>query len=634
MAWAVWSRHLRHDASEPDWPDRDRFVLSAGHGSALLYALLHLFGYPLQIGDLRRFRQLGSRTPGHPERGHTPGVEVTTGPLGQGIANAVGLALAERLSAKRYNVDPLEPVVDHRTFVLCSDGDLMEGVSGEASSLAGHLGLGRLVVLYDDNRISIDGPTALAFSEDVGARYRAYGWDVHEVDDGNDVAAIGRAVGEALADGDRPSFIRVRTTIGFGAPTKAGTSGAHGAALGPEEASALKARFGWPAASFFVPEDVRCRLAELVAARRADRPRWERRLAAMREARPELGAEWDRRLAGRLAPGVLDALPTFEGAAMATRSASGRVLGELAAVMPELVGGSADLTESTCADTGGAAVARGTFAGRQIHFGVREHAMAAVCNGIAIHGGFRPFGSTFLVFSDYARPGLRLAALMGLPVVHLYTHDSIGLGEDGPTHQPVEHLAALRAMPGVAVLRPADANETSEAWRVALERRDGPTVLALSRQSLPTLPAGPRGWIGRAGARAIYHGDDPADVVIVATGSEVALALGAAERLDAHGTVARVVSMPWRERFMSLPEHERIKVVPRGVPVLVVEAGAAQGWDVLTSGNGAVLCLDRFGASGKGPDVLRSLGFSVEHVEAVAAALARRRVAMPVGGSA
>jgi transketolase len=634
MAWAVWSRFLRHDPTRPGWPDRDRFVLSAGHGSALLYALLHLFGYDVSVDDLRCFRQLGSRTPGHPEHGLTPGVEVTTGPLGQGIAHAVGLALAERMAAARFGTGDGEPIVDHRTFVLCSDGDLMEGVSGEASSLAGHLALGRLVVLWDDNRISIDGSTALAFAEDVCARYRAYGWGVHEVDDGNDVDAVASAVAAALADPARPSFIRVRTTIGYGAPTKAGTAGVHGAPLGPEEAAGLRRRFGWPDAPFSVPDDVRDRLRPLVDQGVARRRRWEHRLGEWADRHPEPAAEWKRRVAGRVDPTGLDGCEPFApGTSLATRTASGRVLATLRETVPELVGGSADLTESTCARLAGEAVGAGRYHPRQIHFGVREHAMAAICNGIALHGAFRPFGTTFLVFSDYARPALRLAALMRLPVVHVYTHDSIGVGEDGPTHQPVEHLAALRAIPGVAVIRPADANETVDAWRTALGRAEGPTVLALSRQPLPVLPPGDPGWIARTGARVVHRPDGPPDVAIVATGSEVSSALAVAQRLGRRGTAASVVSMPWRERFAGLDPATRATILPPGVPVVVVEAGVRQGWDAIAGTGGAVVCLERFGVSGRGPAVQAALGFGPDEVADVVLAVLRGAVDVGVDAS-
>jgi transketolase len=654
-AWVLWSRHLRFDPTDPAWPDRDRFVLSAGHGSMLLYALLHVSGYDLPLSELRRFRQWGSATPGHPEFGHTPGVETTTGPLGQGIANAVGLALAERMAAARYNAAGEEPVVDHRTFVICSDGDLMEGVSGEAASLAGHLGLGRLVVLYDDNGITIDGETHLAFTEDVGARFAAYGWHVTRVVDGEDVVALEAALAEALAEEDRPSLVPVCTTIGFGAPTKAGTAAAHGAPLGPEELAATKVRFGWTEEPFVVPPDVGAAFARLAAAGRDRRCAWEARWATWAARHPQLAADWDRALARALPEGALDALPGFEdGASLATRAASGRVLSALAERIPELVGGSADLAESTNVALPGPPVRAGDYGGRVLHFGVREHAMAAIANGLALHGGFRPVVSTFLIFSDYLRPALRLSALMGQPVVYVFTHDSVGLGEDGPTHQPVEHLAALRAVPNLAVLRPADARETAEAWAVALARTDGPTALVLSRQALPVLPphpastaggpesastaggpesastaggpesastAGgpaPHGWLAARGARVVRAGGGYPDVVIVATGSEVALSLAAADLLDETQVAARVVSMPWRERFEELDPTDQEALLPYGVPRLVVEAASPQGWREVTGDRGRIHGLRRFGASAPGSVALAGLGFSPEAVAAAA----------------
>ncbi|MGH9247836.1 MAG: transketolase [Acidimicrobiales bacterium] len=625
MAWVLWSRFLRHDPRDPTWADRDRFVLSAGHGSALLYALLHVFGYTLPLDELRRFRQWGSRTPGHPEAALTPGVETTTGPLGQGFANAVGMALAERMLAARYNRAGLA-VVDHRTYVLASDGDLMEGVSHEAASLAGHLGLGRLVVLYDDNGVTIDGPTALTFSDDTCARFAAYGWHTQRVDDGNGIDSLTDAIAAAVAVADRPSLVAVRTTIGFGAPSVAGTAAAHGAPLGAEELAATRRRFGWPDRAFHVPPDVAARCRELARAGRTAHALWNDTVDAWEAAEPTLAAELARIRAGRL-----PALDDLEGAVAssreATRVASGRVLARLAECVPEVVGGSADLAGSTNADLPGAAVTAGDYGGRVIHFGVREHAMAAMLNGIALHGGLRPFGSTFLVFSDYLRPALRLSALSGLPVVYVFTHDSIGLGEDGPTHQPVEHLAGLRAIPNLAVLRPADGHETARAWEVALERRDGPTAIVLTRQAVPPLPPTPGAWFGQAGARLVSGvgtRDRPA-VTLVATGSEVALAVEAADILRRdHDLAVRVVSMPWRERFLSLPSASRDDLVPAAVPTVVVEAGAPQGWEGVAGPEGAIVALDRFGASAPGATVLRELGFRPDVVVAAATAAVTR----------
>ncbi|MCL2585989.1 MAG: transketolase [Streptosporangiales bacterium] len=612
-AYTLWSRFLRHDPSRPGWPDRDRFVLSAGHGSALLYALLHLSGYDLSLEDLRAFRQWGSKAPGHPEHGHTPGVETTTGPLGQGLGNAVGMALAERMLASRYNVPGLPPVVGHRTFVLASDGDLMEGISHEAASLAGHLRLGRLIVLYDDNEISIDGDTSLACGDDVERRFAGYGWQVRRVADGNDTAAISAALREAAADETRPSLIALRTRIGYGSPAVEGTAKAHGAPLGDGELARVKARFGWPAGrSFHVPSDVRRRFAELADAGARTRQDWEDRLDALRSADPRRAAEWDRTQAGWLPAGIDGFSTAFapEGP-VATRTASGKALRDLARVMPELVGGSADLTGSTCTDLAEGWVAPGDYGGRGLRFGVREHAMGAALNGIALHGGLRPFGSTFLVFSDYMRPAIRLAALMKLPVIYVFTHDSVAVGEDGPTHQPVEHLAALRTIPGLAVLRPADANETAAAWELAARRLDGPTALVLSRQGLPVLPP-PGGTLIREGARVAREGSLTPDVVLIATGSEVSLALEAADLLAAGQVTARVVSVPWRERFLATRLREEI--LPAGVPRVIVEAGSTDPWRALAGPSGTVIGVDSFGASGPGPEVMTRLGLSAPRV--------------------
>ena len=633
-AHVLWSRFLRHDPSCPSWPDRDRFVLSAGHGSMLLYALLHLYGYDLPMDELRAFRQWGSRTPGHPEYGHTVGVETTTGPLGQGLANAVGMALAERMLAARYKVtedgtedgtDRRRRLVDHWTYVLASDGDLMEGISHEAASLAGHLGLGRLVVLYDDNGITIDGRAELACSDDPAARFAAYGWHTDTVD-GEDADAIEAALRVAVADQRRPSLIAVRTRIGYGAPTRQGTAAAHGAPLGGEELARTRERFGWPADEpFHVPEDVRRYFATLAARGRRERLSWEARLAARRESEPRLIAEWDRIQAGELPADVDRVLPTFDQAdTVATRKASGAALRALAEVVPELVGGSADLAESTATCFEGGSVTAGDYAGRTVHFGVREHAMGAVCNGIALHRGLRPFGSTFLVFSDYLRPAVRMAALMRLPVIFVFTHDSIGLGEDGPTHQPVEHLTALRAIPNLAVLRPADANETAQAWRVALARTDGPSALVLSRQGLPVLPPAPDGAVTRAGAWIVRDPDADPDVVLIATGSEVSLALAAAEDLHADGIAARVVSMPWRERFLALDPRRAEEILPTATPRVAVEAGLPDPWLHLVGDTGEVVALRRFGASAPGEEVMAQLGMTASAVRAAARCAAGR----------
>ncbi len=612
LAWVLWSRYLRHDPADPSWADRDRFVLSAGHGSALQYALLHLFRYRLSTDDLRAFRQLGSRTPGHPEHGHTPGVETTTGPLGQGLANAVGMALAERMLAERFG-----PVVDHRTWVVAGDGCLMEGISHEAASLAGHLGLGRLVVLYDDNEITIDGPAGLSCSDDVHQRFAAYGWHTVAVEDGNDLDAIDRALAEAVAD-PRPSLVAVRTTIGFGARLVEGTAAAHGSPLGASELAGTRARFGWPDEAFHVPADVTARCAELAAEGARTHRAWDEQVAAWARSEPEAAARWRRGQAGEPTEEVERALRAVDvGAAGATRQASARVLSAVADVWPELVGGSADLAGSTGTAIGGGTVQRGSYGGRLISFGIREHAMAAILNGLALHGGLRVFGSTFLVFSDYLRPALRLTALMRLPVVYVLTHDSIAVGEDGPTHQPVEHVESLRLIPGLAVLRPCDAAETVDAWRLALARTDGPTALILSRQALPAVGECPPGTTGRTGARVVRSGGSSPDVTLLASGSEVDLSCRAAVVLEERGVSARVVSVPWREQLERRDPTTRADLIGSDV-VLAVEAGSRSGWVGLTGALERVVGLDGFGASGPGDAVREHFGLTPEHVADVA----------------
>jgi transketolase len=602
-AWAIFSRFLRHDPSAPQWPDRDRFVLSAGHGSALLYALLHLTGYDLPLDELRRFRQYGSRTPGHPEYGHTPGVETTTGPLGQGIANAVGMALAERMLAARCNTD--DQVVDHRIWVLAGDGDLMEGISHEAASLAGHLGLGRLVVVFDDNDITIDGPASQSCSDDALARFAAYGWQTLRVEDGEDLDAITAALQEAADDTGRPSLVAVRTVIGWGSSV-AGTSKAHGAPLGDAGVAAFKARLGWPDEPFHIPADVAAHCAELAERGRAARLDWEQRR----------GPVWDAWVADGVAQQI--ELPRFEpGTSVATRIASAAALQEVAAACPAVIGGSADLAGSTgtaLPDYG--VVDRTDYSGRTVHFGIREHAMAAALNGIAAHGGLRPFGSTFLVFADYLRPALRLSALMGLPVIYVLTHDSVAVGEDGPTHQPVEHVESLRIIPGLAVLRPADAHETAACWGLAMARTDGPTALVLTRQGLPVLDPVEAAELADRGARTVREPDTRPDVVLVATGSEVGLALAAADQLAGSQTAVRVVSVPWREQ--AVRSGALRDLVPADVPAVWLEVGSAVGWQALARPGDQVLGLDRFGASGPGAQVYAELGFTPQRVADVA----------------
>jgi transketolase len=619
VAYVLYSRFLKHDPENPSWPDRDRFVLSCGHASMLLYSVLHLTGYDLDLDDIKNFRQWGSKTPGHPEVEVVPGAEMTTGPLGQGVATSVGMALAEAHLAATFN-RPDHTVIDHRTWALCSDGDLMEGVSFEAASLAGHLKLDKLVWIWDDNRITIEGSTEIAVSDNIPARFVAHGWRVLEVEDANDLEALAEAFDQA-ADGDgRPTLIRVRSHIAFGAPTKQDTAGAHGAPLGAEEVRATKAAYGWPEEeTFLVPPEVRehCRKAALRGAEA--RKAWQAAADAWAAAEPELAAEWQRRLDRRLPEGWTSSLPVFEDdAKIATRGASGAVLNAIAGELPELVGGSADLAPSNKTFIADAGVVQATSLGhRNLHFGIREHGMGAILNGMALHGGVRPFGGTFLVFADYMRPAIRLAALMKQPVIYVFTHDSVWVGEDGPTHQPVEHMLALRAIPGLVVLRPADANETAAAWTVALERTTGPTALLLSRQGLPVLKeAREFGADGVArGAYILFDAESgkPA-VVVIATGGEVTLAVDAAAELAGRGIEARVVSMPSWELFAEQSEEYRRKVLPPAVPRLAVEAGVTLGWRDIVGDAGAVIGIDRYGASAPGAEVAKKLGLTVEAV--------------------
>jgi len=632
MAYALWQRHLAHNPADPQWPNRDRFVLSAGHGSMLLYSLLHLSGYDLPLSELQRFRQWESKTPGHPEYHWTPGVEATTGPLGQGSANAVGMAIAEAVLAQRYN-RPGHAIVDHWTYALVSDGDLMEGISAEAASLAAHLGLGKLVYLYDSNRVSLDGPLALSFSEDVAKRYEAYGWHVQRVEDGDrDLEAIDAALRAARAETKRPSLIIVNTTIGFGSPNKQGTSKAHGAPLGADEVKATKRALGCdPERSFDLPA---APLAELRSARergakaQAD---WQQRFAAWSKAHPELAAEWASAQRGELPAGWDEALPSFKaGQDPATREAGGKAIQALAARIPWLIGGDADLSESTKTAIEGSSDFRASGGGgRNLRYGVREHAMGAIANGIAYHGGLRSYTATFFVFSDYMRPAMRLAAMNHLPVTFVFTHDSVAVGEDGPTHQPVEHLAALRAMPNLHVLRPADANETSEAWRYAMKRGDGPCVLVLSRQKLPVLEGKAAGL-----ARGAYVLREPANgsarALLIASGSEVHVALKAQELLAAEGIAARVVSMPCWEAFAAQSESYRESVLPAAIRARVsIEAGATFGWERWVGSSGKALGIDRYGASAPGNVVLEKLGMTAEN----AARLVRAQLEATTAGA-
>ena len=622
MIYTVWDRFLRFDPADPAWPDRDRFVLSAGHGSALLYSILHLAGFDLPLEELKRFRQWGSRTPGHPEYGMTPGVEATTGPLGQGIANAVGMAVAEASLAARFN-RPGYPIIDHRTYVLASDGDLMEGVSYEAASFAGHLRLGKLIVLYDDNRMTIEGATDLTFSEDRRARFAASGWHVQEVSDGNDVGAICAAIERARGAADRPSFIAVRTYLGYGSPNRQDTPAAHGEPLGEEEVRLTRENLGWPPEPvFFIPEEVLHRFREARSRGAARRKEWSELLCMYRQEHPDLASEFERRIGGGLPEDWERELPVFSfgDAPVATRAASGKALNAVARAVPELVGGSADLAPSTIARiTESGDLAPAEFSGRNFRFGVREHGMGSILNGMALHGGFVPYGATFLVFSDYMRPPIRLAALSRLRVIFLFTHDSIGLGEDGPTHQPVEQLLGLRSVPGLLVLRPADANETVAAWKIALAQRDRPSALVLSRQKLPVLDIERYPHLSAGVSRGGYvladapEGERPS-AVIAATGSEVHAALSARKRLREDGVPVRVVSLPGLSLFAEQSAAYREEVFPAGAPIVAVEAGVSLGWKPYIGPGIEVIGIDRFGASAPGETVMEQYGISVEGI--------------------
>ncbi len=623
LSYLLWTRHLRYNPANPDWAGRDRFVLSCGHASMLLYSMLHLTGYDLSLDDLKAFRQWGSRTPGHPEVGHAPGVEVTTGPLGQGLGNAVGMAMASRLLAHRFN-RPGHEIVSHRVVALCSDGDMMEGVASEAASLAGMHKLSNLVAFFDDNRITIEGSTDLAFREDVAARFRAYGWNVLAVEDGNaDLDGMEAAMESAFSGGDRPSLVIVRTSIAYGCPNKQGTAGAHGSPLGDAEIALAKEKLGWPSSPpFLIPDDVRDHFREAVDRGARLEREWRLRFEAYAAAFPDLAREWERCVRGDLPEGWADGIPTFAPAsgAAATRSASRAVLNAIAAKLPELAGGSADLGPSneTVIRDGGEFLPGAPPGGRNFHFGVREHGMGAILNGMARHGGVIPYGATFFVFSDYMRPSIRLAALMGCRVIYVLTHDSVGVGEDGPTHQPIEHLASLRAMPNLHVFRPGDANETAVAWRMALERKAGPTLLVLTRQKIPVLP--PERVFGDDGARRGAYileeaeGGSPA-VLLLATGSEVSVAVAARKLLAEEGIAARVVSMPCWERFEEQEAEYREAVLPPSVSARVsVEAGSTFGWERYVGSGGASVGIDRFGASAPAERVFRELGITPENV--------------------
>ena len=615
VAYVLWSRFLKHNPTDPTWPDRDRFVLSGGHGSMLIYALLHLSGYDLSLDELRNFRQLGSRTPGHPEYGHTPGVETTTGPLGQGVATAVGMALAERYLAEQFN-RPDFTVVDHTTYVLAGDGDLMEGLSHEAAGIAGHLKLGKLIVLYDDNHITIDGSTDLSFTENTLQRFEAYGWHAQAVD-GHNQAAIAEAIEQARRASDRPSLIACRTTIGYGSPNKAGTSKVHGEPLGAAEVRLTRQALGWPDETpFAVPDEVYATMRQAVQTGGAAQSAWNERFAAYRQAHPELAERWDAVLERRLPADFAAVLPAFpaDPKGQATRAASGHVLNAVAPHIPALLGGSADLHGSNnTLIKGEAPIQPDAWSGRNLYFGVRENGMGSALNGMALHGGFIPYGGTFLVFSDYMRPAIRLAALMGQQVIYVFTHDSIGLGEDGPTHQPVEHLATLRALPNLFVVRPADANETAAAWQTALTRRDGPTALILTRQAVPTLDPAVRAGAARGGY--VLRDATDAQAIILATGSEVEIALAAADLLAQRGVAARVVSLPCWELFAQQDAAYRESVLPAALTARVaIEAATSFGWERFVGTAGRVLGIDSFGASGPYKELYRHFGLTAERV--------------------
>ena len=636
MAYVLWTRFLQHNPTNPHWLNRDRFVLSAGHGSMLLYSLLYLTGYDLPLEQLKQFRQWGSLTPGHPEYRMTPGVETTTGPLGQGFANGVGMAIAEAHLAARYN-RPAHPIVNHYTYVLVSDGDLMEGVTAEAASLAGHLKLGKLICLYDDNHITLSGGTNMTFTEDRAMRFAAYGWHTQTVENGNDLAEIDRALSAAQAESERPSLILVRTHIGYGSPNKHDTFEAHGSPLGEDEVALTKQALGWPVKPpFYVPDQALAHFRLTMEQGKRAEADWVERFAKYSKSYPELAKELQQRMAGKLPQGWDSEVPTFEAdpKGLATRTASGKVLNAIAHNLPSLIGGSADLDPSTrtaliamgdfenpgdeTSNHQGSAGGDWSYAGRNLHFGVREHAMGSIANGLVVHGGIIPFTATFLIFSDYMRPAMRLAALMGQGVIFVFTHDSIALGEDGSTHQPVEHLDSLRAIPNLLVIRPCDANETAVAWRVAIETRDRPVALILTRQNVPTL-----GRTQLAAADGLRRGayvlaDAPngkPDIILIGTGSEVSLIVAACQKLTENKINVRIVSMPSWELFEAQPQSYRHSVLPPSLRArLAVEAGSTQGWCKYVGDAGDVIGVDHFGASAPGKVMMREYGFSVDHV--------------------
>ena len=646
-AFTLWTKHLKHNPKNPQWPDRDRFVLSSGHASMLLYSLLHLTGYNLTLDDIKNFRQWGSLTPGHPEYKHTPGVEVTTGPLGQGLANAVGMAIAEEQLAARFNRDGAK-LVDHFTYVMTGDGDMMEGVVGEACALAGHLRLGKLIVLYDDNKVTLAGSAALTYTENIELRFKSYGWQVKTVKDGNDVAAIDRAIKKAKKDTDRPSLICVQSTIGYGAPCKQGTCDAHGSPLGADELKGAKAALGWPAEpSFFVPDEARKLFRKALSHGKKIENKWQEDLDAVKLAQPAIAAEFQRAISGEMPADWEAAFTEFPAGSkdVATRKASETVMQAIAAKIPEFAGGSADLNPSTFTWLKGlgdfespATTAEGqhgmvggawSYAGRNIHFGVREHAMGAIAVGMALHGGIIPYTATFLPFADYMRPPMRLAALMGLRTIFVFTHDSIGVGEDGPTHQPIEQIMNLRQVPNMTVIRPADANETVEAWRLALTNTKGPTTLVFSRQNLPVLDRSVCSAASgtRRGGYILWESSPKPELILIATGSEVSIALAAARKLAADNISVRVVSLPSWEIFDHQPQDYRHSVLPPAIPARIsIEAGIKLGWEHYVGLQGKIIGMDTFGASAPGPVLYEKFGFTESKiVEAAKSLLGRNR---------
>jgi len=644
-AFTLWTKHLKHNPKNPQWPDRDRFVLSSGHASMLLYALLHLTGYDLTLDDIKNFRQWGSLTPGHPEYKHTPGVEVTTGPLGQGLANAVGMAIAEAQLGARFNRDGAK-LVDHFTYVMTSDGDMMEGVASEACSLAGHLRLGKLIVLYDDNKVTLAGSAALSCTENIELRFKSYGWQVQTVKDGNDVAAIDRAIKKAKKDTDRPSLICVQSTIGYGAPCKQGSCEAHGSPLGADELKGAKAALGWPAEpSFFVPDEARKLFRKALTRGKKFENKWQDDLNAFKQAQPAIAAEFLRTLNGEMPADWEAALTEFPAGSkdIATRKASESVIQAIAAKIPEFAGGSADLNPSTFtwlkglgdfqSPTTSSAGLHGivggpwSYAGRNIHFGVREHAMGSIAVGMALHGGIIPYTATFLPFADYMRPPMRLAALMGVRTIFVFTHDSIGVGEDGPTHQPIEQIMNLRQVPNMTVIRPADANETVEAWRLALSNTKGPTTLVFSRQNLPVLDRSVCNAASgtRRGGYILWESSANPELILIATGSEVSMTLTAARKLAVEDINVRVISLPSWEIFDRHPQEYRHSVLPPGITARIsIEAGIKLGWEHYVGLSGKIIGMDSFGASAPGPVLYEKFGFTVDKIIAAAEELLHR----------